>query len=78
MRVIHSVLRYTAIWDVQPVLKYLRKLSPVKHLKLKDLTMKLAMLVALTNAARVQSLHFLTVENIKKLRNEFVVQFSSL
>jgi len=70
--------KYTAIWDVQPVLKYLRKLSPVKHLKLKDLTMKLAMLVALTNAARVQSLHFLTVENIKKLRNEFVVQFSSL
>ena len=56
--------KYTAIWDVQPVLKYLRKLSTVKHLKLLDLTMKLAMLVALTNAARVQSLHFLTVEKI--------------
>ena len=33
--------RYTNTWDVEKVLSVLRKLSPVKHLSLKDLTLKL-------------------------------------
>jgi hypothetical protein len=48
--------RYTHTWDVEKVLSVLRKISPVKHLSLKDLTMKLCMLIALTNAASLKDL----------------------
>ena len=64
--------RYTLIWDVNKVLSFLRQLSPVKHLSLKDLTLKVTMLMALTQAARVQTLNFLTVNNVKKTKFEFV------
>ena len=69
---------YSCTWDVDKVLMFLRKLSPVKHLTLKDLTLKLTMLMVLTNAARVQTIHLLSVHNIKKLRSEFILQFTSL
>lgn len=70
--------RYTEIWDVNTVLKYLRTLSPIKHLSLKDLTLKVVMLMGLTNAARVQTLHLLTVNQFKKLSTEFVFQVEGL
>jgi hypothetical protein len=41
---------YVSASDVNAVLMYLRKLSPVKQLTLKDLTLKLTMLMALTQA----------------------------
>ena len=68
--------RYVVTWDVNHVLCYLRKLSPVRHLSLKDLTPKLAMLMALTQAARVQTLRLVTVTGCKKLKTEFVFQLS--
>ena len=52
--------RYPYTWDVDKVLNYLKTLSPVRQLSLKDLTLKLRMLIVLTNAARVQSVHMLT------------------
>lgn len=64
--------RYTQIWDVNKVLIYLRKLSPVKYISLKDLTMKLIMLMALTQAARVQTLHLLSYK-VRKTKFEFCV-----
>lgn len=70
--------RYAEIWDVDKVLRYLQKLSPVRHLNLKDLTLKLTMLLALVNAARVQTVHLLSTVGLKKLRSEFIVQFDSL
>jgi len=70
--------RYANIWDVNKVLDYLRKLSPVRHLSLKNLTLKLAMLLALVNAARVQTVHLLSTVGLKKLHSEFVVHFDSL
>lgn len=70
--------RYTHTWDVEKVLSVLRKLSPVKHLSLKDLTMKLCMLIALTNAARIQSLHLLSVNSVQKFSSEFVFHFEGL
>ena len=70
--------RYTEVWDVNLVLQYLRKLSPVKHLSLKDLTLKLTMLIALTNAARVQTIQLLTVSSLKKLNSKFVLYFDGL
>ncbi|XP_038056955.1 uncharacterized protein LOC119728693 [Patiria miniata] len=37
--------RYSSIWDVQVVFDYLHRLSPAGTLSLKDLTLKLAMLI---------------------------------
>ena len=53
--------RYEAIWDVQIVLNYLRKLSPAHELRLRDLTYKTCMLVALVSAQRQQTLHKLNM-----------------
>lgn len=56
--------RYQSTWHVNHVLLYLRKLSPVKYLSLKDLTLKLTFLIALTNAARSQSTHLMSVNSV--------------
>jgi hypothetical protein len=41
--------KYCKTWDVSNVLGYLRKLSPIKFISLKDLTLKLVMLIAITS-----------------------------
>lgn len=64
--------KYSCVWDVQIVLNYLCKLSPVKLISRKELTLKLTMLLALTNATRVQSLHLISVNSVIKLKSEFV------
>lgn len=56
--------RYTATWDVQPVLRELKYMYPLHTLTLRDLTLKLVMLMALTQAARVQTLHLLVTTGI--------------
>lgn len=73
-----SVPRYSCTWDVDKVLLVLRRLSPVKSLNLKELTLKLTMLIALTGAARTQSIHLLSVQNCVKLRSEFVFKYDGL
>ena len=60
-----SVPRYTAIWDVGVVLKFLRELGPVEILSLADLTLKLVMLVALVTAQRTQCLHLMDLGHVK-------------
>ena len=70
--------RYTFTWDVNRVLEVLRKLSPVRSLSLKDLTLKLTMLIAITGAARTQPIHQLSVHSVKKLSSEFVFQYDGL
>lgn len=70
--------RYTKMWDASKVLKFLRTLSPVKHLSLKNLTLKLVMLIALTNAARSQTIHMLNVNKLIKEKSQFVLQVDSL
>lgn len=56
--------RYTETWDVTPVLQELRSMYPLHNLSLKELTLKLVMLMALTQAARVQTLHLLVLTGI--------------
>ena len=70
--------RYEITWDVGKVLDYLRKLSPVKYITLKDLTLKLTMLIALTNAARAQSIHLMNVNSVQKLKFEYVFVINEL
>ena len=55
--------KYTSTWDVSMVLNYLKSLYPsltftltLEKLDLKNLTIKLASLIALTTAQRVQTL----------------------
>jgi hypothetical protein len=73
-----SVPRYYCTWDVDRVLLVLRQLSPVRSLNLKYLTLKLTMLVALTGAARTQSIHLLSVDNLKKLSTEYVFKYDGI
>ena len=64
--------RYKEIWDVKLVFNYLRKFSPAKSLSLKNLTLKLVMLMALISAQRVQSLHLLNLEKMQLKNNKAV------
>jgi hypothetical protein len=73
-----SVPRYSCTWDVDRVLLVLRQLSPVRSLNLKYLTLKLTMLVALTGAARTQSIHLLSVDNLKKSSTEYVFKYDGI
>ena len=52
---------YKEFWDVSLVLQYLRTLTPVAELSLKELSYKLVMLIALTQASRSQSLSLITL-----------------
>ena len=56
--------RYTAVWNVNQVLDYLKTLYPVNEISLKSLTLKLTMLLALVTAQRGQSLLFLNVDTM--------------
>ena len=70
--------KHTCIWDVQLVFNLLRTLSPVKFISLKDLTMKLTMLLALVNATRIQSVHLICLNNVHKFKSEFVFKIDDL
>lgn len=56
--------RYSKTWDVNLVLQYIGTMGNSQELSLKDLTLKLVMLVALTTAQRGQSLHLLDTLNM--------------
>uniref|UniRef100_A0A0C9RV36 XerD_0 protein n=1 Tax=Fopius arisanus TaxID=64838 RepID=A0A0C9RV36_9HYME len=56
--------KYTTTWDVSPVLSALEKMHPLKGLKLKDAAEKVATLLALTTAQRLQTLSAINIENI--------------
>ena len=60
------VSRYIDTWDVNIVIKFLLKLSLVKDLSTKNLTLKLCMLMALITGQRVQTLHLLELSGMKQ------------
>lgn len=66
--------KYSTTWDPQPVLLYLENKFPLQTLTLKELTQKLAILVALTTAHRVQILSIITVDNIAQGQNRLEVK----
>ena len=59
-----STPRYAEIWDVQLVLQKLQTIWLLGSLSLKELSLKLVMLMMLSQAARVQTLHLLLFGNI--------------
>ena len=56
--------RYGSTWDIDIVLEFLRELSPLKSLTIRELTAKLVMLLLLVTAQRVQTLSTLSVKNL--------------
>lgn len=56
--------RYSSTWDVNIVFGYLRSQGPAAKLSLKQLTLKLVMLLALLTAQRGQTLHALDIESM--------------
>ena len=66
------VPRYSDIWDVSILLKFLRSLSTLHHLSLKKLTLKVVSLVALHVAARAQTLTCLDLNKMTKSKSKFV------
>ena len=58
---IKPVPRYNNIWSVDTVLDYLNLFWPLDEINLKELTLKLVMLIALTTGQRSQTLTFLNI-----------------
>lgn len=56
--------KYKTIWDVATVLKYLKSLWPLEQLSLKDLTIKLLILLLLVTGQRGQSIHLLNLDGM--------------
>ena len=66
--------KYTDIWDVPIVLSFLQVLSPVDKLSLKELTLKLAMLILLVSGQRGQTVHLLSIDHMVSVNNCFTFQ----
>ena len=63
-----NIMKYYGIWDVNQVLQVLKTFSPNRCFSLKELTYKLAMLLALVTIQRKQTLLQLDIssEYLKK------------
>ena len=59
-----SLPRYDHIWDVDIVIEFLKNFYPYDGMPLSILTMKLVMLLALSTAQRVQTLHSLNIKDV--------------
>ena len=73
-----SLPRYQETWDVIEVLDYLAKLGPPEKLSLKNLTMKVVMLMALLSALRRQTLHTLSIDCMQISSDKCVFFINSL
>lgn len=68
--------KYVTTWNVSLVLDKLRSLSPVKFISLKNLTLKLAMLLCLVLAGRTQNIHLSSIKNMIAGKTSYTLQYS--
>ena len=66
--------KYTEIWDVSIVLSYLQSLSPVDKLSLKELTLKLLVLILLVSGQWGQTVHLLSIDHMVSVNNCYTFQ----
>ena len=66
--------KYTEIWDVFIVLSHLRSLSPVDKLSLKELTLKLVVLILFVSGQRGQTVHLLSIDHMVPMNNCYTLQ----
>ena len=70
--------RYKEFWVVSLVFQYLRTLTPVPELSLKELSYQLFILIALTQASRSQSLSLITLDDFHKDGNSNTQYYAEL
>lgn len=70
--------KYNSTWDVSTVLKKLESWKLAESLNLRQITLKLAMLLALGSAFRVQSLTLIKLDNINTLTNGVEIKIQDL
>ena len=70
------VPKYNNIWSVDTVLDYLSLFWPLDEISLKELTLKLVMLIALTTGQRCQTLTFLNISEQYMQKNEKCFNFA--
>ena len=63
--------KYSDIWDVNVVLNYLKTFAEAASLSLKDLTIKLNILLFLTTGQRGQTIHKIDINYIRELPNGY-------
>lgn len=68
--------RYNTTWNPHPVLTYLEQQHPLDTLTLEQLTQKLATLLALISAHRVQTLAAIRLKNIKTYTDHIAIYIS--
>ena len=73
-----SLPRYQETWDATVVLDYLAKLGPPEKLSLKNLPLKVVMLMALLSKQRRQTLHTLSVDYMQISSDKCVFFINSL
>lgn len=66
--------KYTEIWDVSIVLSYLQSLSPVDKFSLKELTLKLVVLILLVSGQRGQTVHLLSIDHMVSMNSCYTFQ----
>ena len=69
--------RYNKTWDVNTMLQYLLSLKDTNELSLKDITLKLVILVALTTAQHGQSLHLMDIANMVQEKDTLTFMLAS-
>ena len=67
--------RYGSTWDVDLVLDFLRELSPLRKLTLRELTAKCVVLLMLVSAQRVQTLTTLRVKDMLVSKEKTTIVF---
>ncbi|CAH3194649.1 unnamed protein product [Porites evermanni] len=70
--------RYSETWDPQIVLNHLKTFPAIDDMSLKQLTLKLVMVMALLSAQRVQTLQSLSLEEMSTLPGKYVFRISSV
>jgi len=70
--------KYTFIWDVEVVLKYISNLKCNEQLSLKELTHKLTMLLALTAASRSSEIYLLNINFMIRKTESYIFSFDKL
>ena len=69
---------YVETWNPQIELSHLKDYPDIKEMSLKQLTLKLTMILALVTAQRTQTLKLLLINDMQTKAGEYVFQIASI
>ena len=70
--------RYAETWDPQIVLNHLKGYPDIKEMTLKQLTLKMTMIMVLVTAQLTQTLKLLSIEDVQVKPDEYSFRITSL